>query len=149
MKPLRLRIENFTCFRDPVELDFEGLSLFAITGTTGAGKSSLLDAMIFALYGKVPRIGGKGLSELIALGRERMAVVFDFAVGNRHLRVARAIRRKGGAAQVQLDEVVAGGELPVCSGVMKPRIKSSSWSALLTRRSRRQSCYRKESLQIF
>jgi exonuclease SbcC len=117
MRPLRLRIENFTCFRDPVELDFEGLNLFAITGPTGAGKSSLLDAMIFALYGRVPRIGGKGLSELIALGRDRMGVVFDFALGNRHLRVARAIRRKTGAAQVQLDEIGAGGELPVCSGV--------------------------------
>ncbi len=117
MRPLRLRIENFTCFREPVELNFEGLNLFAITGPTGAGKSSLLDAMIFALYGRVPRIGGKGLSELIALGRDRMGVVFDFALGNRHFRLARAIRRKTGAAQVQLDEIGAGGELPVCSGV--------------------------------
>ncbi|HZP46659.1 MAG TPA: SMC family ATPase [Candidatus Binataceae bacterium] len=117
MRPLRLRIENFTCFRDPVELNFEGLNLFAIIGPTGAGKSSLLDAMIFALYGRVPRIGGKGLSELISLGRERMSAVFDFALGNRRFRVARAIRRRTGATQVQLDEIGAGGELPVCSGV--------------------------------
>jgi exonuclease SbcC len=117
MRPLRLRIENFTCFRDPVELNFEGLNLFAITGPTGAGKSSLLDAIIFALYGRVPRIGGKGLSELIALGRDRLGVAFDFALGDRHLRVARIMRRKTGAAQVQLDEIAEGGELPVCSGV--------------------------------
>jgi exonuclease SbcC len=123
MRPLRLRIENFTCFRDPVELSFEGLNLFAITGPTGAGKSSLLDAMIFALYGRVPRIGGKGLSELISLGRDRMSVVYDFMLGNRHLRVARATRRKTGAAQVQLDEVGAGGELPVCSGVRETEDK--------------------------
>ncbi len=116
MRPLWLRIENFTCFRDPVELSFEGLNLFAITGPTGAGKSSLLDAMIFALYGRVPRIGGKGLSELISLGRDRMSVVYDFALGDRRFRVTRAIRRKTGAAQVQLDEIGAGGEVPVCSG---------------------------------
>jgi exonuclease SbcC len=117
MRPLRLRIENFTCFRDPVEINFEGLNLFAITGPTGAGKSSLLDAMIFALYGKVPRMGGQGLAELIALGRDRMTVVFDFVVGTDRYRVARSIRRKSGASQVQLDEMCASGEMPVCSGV--------------------------------
>ena len=123
MRPDRLRIENFTCFRDLVELDFEGLNLFAITGPTGAGKSSLLDAMIFALYGKVPRMGGKGLAELISLGRDRMGVVFDFTIGERHLRIARTVRRKSGAAQVQLDEVGAGGDVPVCSGVRETEEK--------------------------
>ncbi len=123
MKPVRLRIENFACFRDPVELNFEGLNLFAITGPTGAGKSSLLDAMIFALYGKVPRIGGRGLGELIALGRDRMGVVFDFMVGHDRYRVARTIRRKSGAAQVQLDELSAGGAMPVSSGVRETEDK--------------------------
>src|SRR5216683_6011362 len=111
MRPLRLRLENFTCFRDPVDLNFEGLNLFAITGPTGAGKSSLLDAMIFALYGKVPRIGGQGLAELISLGRDRMGVIFDFMVGHDRYRVARTIRRRSGTAQVQLDEIGAGGEM--------------------------------------
>ncbi len=47
MRPLRLKLENFTCFGDgPVAVDFTSLELFAITGRTGAGKSSLLDAMI-------------------------------------------------------------------------------------------------------
>src|SRR5216683_1268609 len=116
MRPLRLRLENFTCFRDPVEINFEGLNLFAITGPTGAGKSSLLDAMIFALYGRVPRMGARGLSELIALGRDRMAVVFDFRVGSRIFRVARTARRKG-ATEVQLDELTAGGEMPIAGNV--------------------------------
>jgi DNA repair protein SbcC/Rad50 len=117
MRPLRLRVENFTCFREPIEINFAGLDLFAITGPTGAGKSSLLDAMVFALYGKVPRIGGQGLAELIALGRDRMTVVFDFLVGPDRYRIARAIRRRGSASQVQLDEISANGEMPICSGV--------------------------------
>jgi DNA repair protein SbcC/Rad50 len=117
MRPLRLSITNFTCFREPaVELDFAALNLFAITGPTGSGKSSLLDAMIFALYGRVPRMGARGLSELIALGHDRMAVVFDFRIGSRIFRIARTGRRRG-ATEVQLDEVTASGDLPIAGNV--------------------------------
>ena len=45
MKPLRLEIQGFTVFREKTSVNFEGRSLFAITGSIGAGKSSLLDAM--------------------------------------------------------------------------------------------------------
>ncbi len=117
MRPLRLQIENFTCFgHGPVEVDFSSLELFAITGRTGAGKSSLLDAMIFALYGSVPRIGAKGLSELISLGRDRMAVVFDFSVGIRSFRATRIVRRTG-TSEARLDELTAGQARPLASGV--------------------------------
>ena len=40
MRPRRLEIEGFTSFKEALVLDFEGLDLFAITGPTGAGKSS-------------------------------------------------------------------------------------------------------------
>ena len=48
MKPLRLEIQGFTVFREKTSVNFEGRSLFAITGSIGAGKSSLLDAMMWA-----------------------------------------------------------------------------------------------------
>ena len=57
MRPLRLELEGFTSFKERLALDFDGLDLFAITGPTGAGKSSLIDALVFALYGQVPRVG--------------------------------------------------------------------------------------------
>ena len=66
MRPLKLSIEGFTCFRRSQELDFSRLKLFAIAGPTGAGKSSILDAMMFALYGKVPRLGKKTCAEFIS-----------------------------------------------------------------------------------
>src|SRR5262249_52449823 len=59
MRPLRLEIEGFPSFRDRVVLDLADLDLFAITGPTGAGKSSLIDAMVFPLYGQVPRVGNE------------------------------------------------------------------------------------------
>ena len=123
MRPLRLTLENFTCFGNgPVEVDFNSLELFAITGRTGAGKSSLLDAMIFALYGSVPRMGAKGLSELISLGRERMAVVFDFDVGIRSFRATRIVRRTG-TSEARLDELTAGQARPLASGVRETALK--------------------------
>ncbi len=123
MRPLRLNIENFTCFGNgPVEVDFTSLELFAITGRTGAGKSSLLDAMIFALYGSVPRIGAKGLSELISLGRDRMAVVFDFSVGIRTFRATRIVRRTG-APEARLDDLTAGQARPIASGVRETALE--------------------------
>ena len=95
MRPLSLRLENFTSFRGLQEpLELRGLELFAIAGPTGAGKSSLLDAMMFALYGTVPRLArAKAAADLIALGRDRMMVAFDFALGGDELRVVRSVRR--------------------------------------------------------
>jgi DNA repair protein SbcC/Rad50 len=52
-----LRIAAFGPFADPVEIDFERLNqagLYLLTGSNGAGKSSILDAVCFALYGAVP-----------------------------------------------------------------------------------------------
>ena len=57
MRPLRLKLKNFTAFREEQELDFDGLDLFALCGPIGSGKSSLLDAMTYALYGRVERVG--------------------------------------------------------------------------------------------
>ncbi len=116
MRPLRLSVEGFTCFKErQPPLDFSDLSLFAISGPTGAGKSSLLDAMVFALYGRVPRMR-KGFTELISLGRERMAVVFDFGLGGRAYRVTRVARR-GKPGNAQLEELVGGEGKPLAGGV--------------------------------
>ena len=58
MRPERLEVEGFTAFRETVAVDFDGTDLFAFTGPTGSGKSSLIDAMTFALYGSIPRGSG-------------------------------------------------------------------------------------------
>ncbi|MBC7723944.1 MAG: SMC family ATPase [Burkholderiaceae bacterium] len=61
MRIRRLVITGFGPFKDRQEVDFgafEADGLFLITGRTGAGKSSILDAMCFALYGSIPRFEG-------------------------------------------------------------------------------------------
>src|SRR5579883_1111142 len=89
MRPVRLQINGFTCFKDEVCLSFDHLERFVICGPTGAGKSSLLEAILFALYGEVPRTSKHGLKDLISHGRDRLVVVLDFRTGDQLHRVTR------------------------------------------------------------
>jgi len=93
MRPLALEVEGFTAFRTRQEVPFEEFELFAITGPTGAGKTTILDAMIFALYGKVPRTGGKGTGDLVSHGIAEARVKLDFSVAGERYRVARRLPR--------------------------------------------------------
>lgn len=107
MRPLSLQVEGFTSFRRRLSLDFNGLDLFAITGPTGVGKSSLIDALVFALYGQVPRVGDD-YKQLITQGAERLSVLLEFETGKGRYRIARTARRAG--ASKQLLERVEGEE---------------------------------------
>ena len=77
MKPLRLKFSGIRSYRALAEVDFTGLDLFAIIGDTGAGKSTILEALTFALYGKKTWSGGT-LDELIADGEKKLYVEFSF-----------------------------------------------------------------------
>ena len=96
MKPLRLHLGGFSCFREPVEVRFDDLELFAISGPTGSGKTTLLDAITYALYGQTPRLGGRPTSQLISPGLVQLFVTFEFSLdAGRTYRVTRVAERKG------------------------------------------------------
>jgi DNA repair protein SbcC/Rad50 len=102
MRPTRLELEGFTSFRNKVILDFSPLELFGITGPTGAGKSSLIDGLVYALYGRTPRLGDKSVSDLVSQGTQQLRVFLEFTAGNKRYRIARALKR-GKSAKVQLE----------------------------------------------
>lgn len=110
MRPDSLLVEGFTAFRTMSHpVDFTGAELFAFTGATGAGKSSLLDAMCFAMYGRVPRLGLRLVEPIISLGLVEAKVDFHFSVGPDRYRVTRVVRRtKGGGAQIAEARFVHG-----------------------------------------
>jgi DNA repair protein SbcC/Rad50 len=102
VRPRRLEVEGFTSFKEKLSLDLSSLDLFAITGATGAGKSSLIDALVFALYGQVPRVS-KEYRQLISHGAERVTVHLEFEVGERTYRIVRTARASGGTSQTRLE----------------------------------------------
>lgn len=79
MKPIRLEIEGVNSFDQTQTLDFEAAgrsNLFCISGKTGAGKTTIFDSLMLALYGK----SGKGnLADVVNLSRMTARVKLDFA----------------------------------------------------------------------
>lgn len=106
MRPVKLLLEGFTSFPKRVEIDFRELELFAITGPTGAGKTSILDAMLYALYGCTPRVGEREIGRLISLGQSSVKVQFEFSSSGKRYRVVRTRKSGKGAAQALLEEHV-------------------------------------------
>ena len=94
MKPISLTIEAFGPYRDSVTLDFNELqahSMFLISGPTGAGKTSILDAMVYALYGEPSGEVRKtdAIRSDFAEPDRMTRVDFSFAIGDALYRVER------------------------------------------------------------
>jgi DNA repair protein SbcC/Rad50 len=94
MRPLGLELEGFAAFRERATVDFRDAELFAIVGSTGHGKSSLIDAISFALYGKVPRHGERDIAPVMTLGCNETRVSFTFEVAGASYIATRVLRRK-------------------------------------------------------
>src|ERR1700689_2643691 len=96
MRPILLDMNGFASFREPTQVDFTDADFFALVGPTGSGKSTVIDAMTFALYGSVPRWGRKGMVSLAlapTVARATVRLVFD--VEDQRYVVARELRRVG------------------------------------------------------
>ncbi len=118
MRPVLLDMHGFAAFREPATVDFRAAEYFALVGPTGSGKSTVIDAMTFALYGSVPRWDNQTVVKLAlapSVNRGTVRLVFD--VGDARYVVARELRRspKGGvtirsARLERLDDPAGTGE---------------------------------------
>lgn len=102
MIPVRLKLSNFTSYgEDAPELDFTSFHMAAISGQNGAGKSSLLDAITWCVWG-TSRAGDTSDS-LIRLGQNEMFVEFSFELDGHIFTVKRRRSKKsGGSTSLEL-----------------------------------------------
>ncbi|WP_246002546.1 AAA family ATPase, partial [Allorhizocola rhizosphaerae] len=89
-------MRGFAAFREATTVDFTDTDFFALIGPTGAGKSTVLDAMCFALYGTAPRwSGGKSVAHALAPSANEAAVRLVFEAAGVRYAVTRVVRRDG------------------------------------------------------
>ena len=96
MRPIELSLRNFRSYFGEQQFDFRGRRLIAIVGPTGAGKSTILDAITFALYGSTPRTGMKNFASLINQRAPEAMIRLRFEADGKEWEATRSIRRKGG-----------------------------------------------------
>ena len=120
MIPLYLTLSGFLSYRDRVELDFTGFDLACIAGSNGAGKSSLLDAITWSLFGQAR----KRDDSLINSKEDLAEVSFIFSYEGNLYRVLRS-KPRNKITQLEfhiLSKVPenSGGNLDFNSGTWKP-----------------------------
>ncbi|HEU0022565.1 MAG TPA: AAA family ATPase, partial [Dehalococcoidia bacterium] len=88
MIPLKLSVRNFLCYRENVPvLDFAGMHVACLCGGNGHGKSALLDAITWSVWGKAR---GRSQDELISYGADESRVELEFLSRGNQFRVIRS-----------------------------------------------------------
>ena len=112
MRPVKLELAGFAAFREPTVVDFEEVDFFALVGPTGSGKSTVIDAICFALYGSVPRYDDRRVvAPIITMGAQEAKVSLTFDVEGERYVATRVVRRtKSGAStpEARLERVRDG-----------------------------------------
>src|SRR5438874_2855189 len=114
MIPSKLVLENFLCYRDQVSVDLSTVRLACIAGENGAGKSALLDAITWALWG---RARASTERDMMTIGTTETSVDHQFRLGHQEYRVLRRRRRRGKSQDVahldvQIRDVTPDGDSP-------------------------------------
>src|SRR6516165_7424239 len=94
MRPVRLLLDGFGSYRQATEADFSDVEFFALVGPTGAGKSTVIDGLCFALYGTVPRWGKENaIAQALAPAANACRVCLVFEAGGKRYGAVRALAR--------------------------------------------------------
>ncbi|HML19616.1 MAG TPA: SMC family ATPase [Candidatus Dependentiae bacterium] len=106
MIPLKLQLKNFLSYGADIQtIDFSPHSLICLSGKNGHGKSALLDAITWALWGQGRKTAGVSKSDdnLIRVGQTHMMVALQFICNGQEYRVRREYTKSSGKPYVTLD----------------------------------------------
>src|SRR3990167_9877063 len=106
MIPLKLQLKNFLSYGSEIQtVDFSSYPLICLSGKNGHGKSALLDAMTWALWGQARKIAAASKADqgLLRLGQRQMIVIFDFLFSGNRYRVRREFTSAYGKTYAYLD----------------------------------------------
>jgi DNA repair protein SbcC/Rad50 len=113
VRPVRIEMEGFGSFRERTVVDLTDTDLFVLSGATGSGKTTIVEAVVFACYGSVPRYDDRRLvAPVINQGRNEARVRVTFTADGRTYQATRVVRRtKQGATtkEARLEDVTDGG----------------------------------------
>ena len=114
MIPIQLTVQGLYSYKDPQTIDFEQLTdsqLFGIFGTVGSGKSSILEAIVFALYDRSERLNKSGDNRyynMLNLQSQQLLIDFTFQVTspttNKYRFTVTAQRKKKEYERVEIKE---------------------------------------------
>src|SRR5919109_106019 len=108
MIPHKLTIRDFLSYADPDPIEFSGFDIACLTGENGAGKSAILDAITWALFGAARGCeGGQNQDRLIRDGCDEASVDFEFVLNGSTFRV---VRRRARSGRSELRFLVAAGD---------------------------------------
>jgi exonuclease SbcC len=129
MVPVRLELQNFLSYgTDAPALDFEAFDVACLSGRNGQGKSALLDAITWAVWGEARKSSGrrKPDEELIRIGTRHMQVAFTFDLDGVRYRVQRTFTRSAtgkttdSALEFQMKTAAASGDGAASAVSYKP-----------------------------
>lgn len=106
MIPHTLHIKNFLSYGETQIIDFGPYNLICLSGKNGHGKSALLDAITWAVWGCARKVAGSSKADygLLRLGQSQMMVIFDFILNGKQYRIRREFAQsKGGKPYASLE----------------------------------------------
>ncbi|MCK4264869.1 SMC family ATPase [Candidatus Babeliales bacterium] len=106
MIPIKLELKNFLSYGDFVQtIDFKDYPLICLSGRNGHGKSALLDALTWGIWGQARKLSGKAKAEedLLRIGTSQMLVSLEFEFNGKKYRVRREFYKTYGKNITNLD----------------------------------------------
>lgn len=128
MIPLSLALKNFLSYGPTLQtIDFASHHLICLSGKNGHGKSALLDAITWVIWGQARKISDAVRADdgLLRLGQTNMVVIFDFECNGQRYRIKREYTRNKTKAFMHLDFAVMAENCQEFSSLTEKTVKST------------------------